>query len=550
MLSSLKIENLALVERLNWDLETGLTAITGETGAGKSVIIGALKLLAGERAEKGIIRSGEERALLQGIFHLEKAEEVNHLLEGAGLPLCEDGVLIIRRIMSLKGGKQFINDEACTLGVMKKLSVILMDLHGPHDHQSLFLNEKQQHLLDQYAGLKEPYETYRNAWQKYSAYRAEYEDFMESEMLSPDELELYRFQLEEIQGMNLNAEDVSALEERYQRASNASSLSQSVASLLSVIGDEEGALEKLNELSRVSEEALSLDSSLAETLKPISVASMELQEVELSLRAYLSNLDLDPETFQELEENINNLEMLKRKYGGTIEDVKEHAIRVEKRLQQTEERETTLAQYEAGMKTHQSNLKKLAEKLTKERKKKAPALSEEIRKHLEDLGFKQAQFEVELEPLSELNVRGAEKVEFLFGPNPGEPMKPLKQVASSGEMSRVMLALKSSLAEHDEIPLLVFDEIDANVGGEIATAVGQKMKGLSEARQVLSITHFPQVAAVAPMHCLVKKEMEKGRTVSSLEVLEGEKRTGEIVRMLGAEGEQAEALAKSMLEMK
>lgn len=548
MLSSLKIENLALVKKVNWNLNEGLTAVTGETGAGKSVIIGALKLLAGERGDKGVIRNGEEKTVVHGVFDLVTPEVVNAVLIDAGLPECEGGQLFLRRVIGHKSSKQFINDESCTLASMKKLGELLMDLHGPHDHQSLFSNERQMQLLDRYAGLGELGGEYQILWKDYLNTKAEYEDFMDSEMLSESELELYRFQLEEITEAELDSAEITDLEEQYQRASNATELNQSVAAAIGIISDEEGVVSKLNDLARVCRDLQDLDASLAGELNPVEASVIEIQEVDNALRNYLDRLDLDPTSFQELEERFNIIESLKRKYGGSIEDVLEHAERIEKRLSQTDRREATLAEYEVKLEKHQTGLKRVAKKISQQRKNKAPILAQEITTHLQDLGFKQAKFDLVLNPSEELTVRGHESLEFVFGPNPGEPLKPLKQVASSGEMSRVMLALKSSLAEHDEVPLLVFDEIDANVGGEIAASVGQKMKVLSQHRQVLSITHFPQVAAIAPSHCLVQKGVENSRTLSYLSELSGDARVDELVRMLGASGDQARALALSLLE--
>ena len=546
MLTSLSIQNLALVESLKWNINSGLTAITGETGAGKSVIIGALKLITGARAEKSMIRTGEEKATLNGVFELENPSEVNVVLEEAGMPPCEEGALFLRRLISQKGSKQFINDEPCTLNTMKKLGELLMDLHGPHDHQSLFSNERQLNLLDRYAGNQVNLDHYRGLWQSFAVYRREYEEFLESEMLSPEELDLYRFQLDEIQSANLGSEDLEELETSYRRAQNASTLAQTAQQLTSLLtGD---VVDQLNELVKHSRDLIDLDSSLESELAPVESALIELQEVEGSLRLYLDRLDTDPSSHAELEERVNLVESLKRKYGNSQEEILLHAERIEKKLNQTEERESVLAEFEGGLAKHQKALQESASKLSKKRRSSAPKLAKEITKHLQDLGFKQAIFDLLLTDLDEPNASGVEFLEFTFGPNPGEPSKPLKQIASSGEMSRVLLALKSSLAEHDEMPLLVFDEIDANVGGEIATAVGNKMKALSAKRQVMSITHFPQVAAVAPTHMLVSKHTESGRTRSQITAVEKQDRINELVRMLGSSGEEAEALAQTLLE--
>ena len=550
MLTTLKVQNLALAEQVNWSLEKGLVAVTGETGAGKSVIIGALKILAGERADKGLIRSGEEKAVVQGMFSLEESSEVDAILSESGISECEDGSLLLRRVIGEKRSRQFINDEPCTLATMKKVGVLLMDLHGPHDHQSLLSNEKQLQLLDRYAGNKDLNAEYRKGWQDYLSYKAEYEAFLESEMLSDDELDLYRYQLEEIQSANLNEEAITTFEEDYQRASNANAINESVVTALEALHGEGGVIDKLNELSRICRDLEGLDSSLEKTLSPVMESSYELEEVTRTLNVYLEALEVSPESVRELEEQMNQLESLKRKYGGSVESIIAHAERVERKLAQTEERESLLVTYTEGVAQLEKGLSKVAVKLTKKRASAAPVLAKEIMNHLKELGFKQAIFDVEIHPSDEPSVYGMESVDFAFGPNPGEPVRSLKAIASSGEMSRVMLALKSSLAEHDEVPLLVFDEIDANVGGEIATAVGQKMLALSKSRQILSITHFPQVAALAPYHFLVEKRVQDERTTSHLVQLSEEARIMELIRMIGSSGEQARALAISLLKKK
>ncbi len=547
MLTALKIQNLALVERVDWSLSQGLIAVTGETGAGKSVIIGALKLIAGDRADKGVIRYGEEKAVVQAVFKLRDSTGVASLLDELGLEACEDGILLIKRIISQKSGRQFINDQPCTLSSLKRLGVLLMDLHGPHDHQSLISNDKQLRLLDRYANLEEEVSAYCRKWWEYTRLRAEYEKFVESEMLSEDELDLYRYQLDEITKANLAGNEMRELEEQYNRASNASEISQSVSKVLTLLDGENGLVYKFNEVLRFCRDLENFDKNLEESLSPLRSSLYEVQEVESALHEYLEGLDLDPLAYDELEDRMNHVENLKRKYGGSIENVLGHAERIERKLNQTEERESMIDRYQKDMANLEQVLTKMAAVLTNKRQKSAPLLAAEISQHLQDLGFKQAMFEVDLVPCEKLSVSGVETVEFVFGPNPGEEPKALRLIASSGEMSRVMLALKSSLADHDEVPVLVFDEIDANVGGEIVTAVGNKMKTLSESRQVLSITHFPQVAAIAPSHCLVQKQVEEGRTLSRLKELGDEERVDEIVRMLGAAGEQARALAVSLL---
>jgi len=542
MLTRLKIRNLALVDSLTWELGPGLVGVTGETGAGKSVIVGALKLILGERAGKGLIRTGEDQCTVEAIFQLRDVEAVNAILEEVGLDPCEDNELIIRRIVGASSNKQFVNNGAATLGVLKRIGQNLVDLHGPHDHQSLLSPERQLALLDAYSGIHKEMEAYRKHWQTWRDLADEYESARASREISDQEKELLRFQVEEIDNAAIKSGEEEELEERYRRTSNAAKLGELTGKALGLIPNLEDFQRTVTELSRI-------DPAVEDLATEASGAAIQLQEIESTLSDYLGELELDPSEVHEVEERFNLVESLKRKYGPTLDDALEHAEEARQRLATSENREGFLGELKDKVDGASQKLRAAARKLTTKRKKNAPALAKEICTHLVDLGFKQGEFSVELPTREEPGPHGFETAEYLFGPNPGEPLKPLRQVASSGEISRVMLAVKNALAEQDSTPLMVFDEIDANVGGEIARAVGEKMASLGKAHQVVSITHFPQVAAVAHQHFLVEKRVEGGRSLSSLTEVQGEERIDELVRMLGGgEGKQARAMAKSLLK--
>ena len=306
-------------------------------------------------------------------------------------------------------------------------------------------------------------------------------------------------------------------------------------------------LERLGHLQKVSRDLEKLDPALRDTLEGVDKAVLELQEMESGLVDYLDDLSTDPAELLRLEERINTLESLKRKYGPGLEDVIAHREAVAQRLDSVENRTEHMQQLQDEVDVARVVADDLGMKLSEKRRKAAPRLAKDIALHLKELGFKQAAFEVKLVAHTKPEASGLEDAEFEFGPNPGEPMKPLRQIASSGEISRVMLSVKSALAEQDATPLMVFDEIDANVGGEIARAVGEKMAKLGERHQVVAITHFPQVAAVAAHHFVVSKDVEEGRTCSRLVSVAGEERINELVRMLGGGGKQARAMAESLL---
>lgn len=547
MLTHISIKNLALVDQLTWQLGSGLIGVTGETGAGKSVIVGALKLVLGERAVKGMIRTGESACTVEAIFELQNVAEINRLLEEAGVEPCDGEQLLIRRVMGQSSNKQFVNNSPATLSLLKNLGEHLVDLHGPHDHQSLLSVERQLSMLDAYAVAQPEREKYRAAYAAWQSKVTELESLQKSEQANEQELDLLRFQVEEIGAADLLPNEESEIEERYSRASNGTRLVEASGQIAGILTHE--VSDRLGEVQRLAGELERLDPSTTELLGGLGSAILELQELERSMADYTETLEIDPAEAAALEQRINTFETLKRKYGPTLDDVLEHHAKASERLSAIENRGDLITQLSAEAAQLKSVAQEAGAKLSAKRKKSAPKLAKEISKHIKELGFKQASFEVEITTNNEPSSSGLEGVDFQFGPNPGEPLKPLRQVASSGEISRVMLAVKSSLADQDATPLMVFDEIDANVGGEIARAVGEKMAVLGEKHQVISITHFPQVAAVAAEHFVVDKLVEDGRTHSKLRKVEGEQRIDELVRMLGGgEGEQARAMALSLLK--
>ncbi len=547
MLSLLKIKNLALVDSLEWQLGSGLVGVTGETGAGKSVIVGALKLVLGERADKSMIRTGESACTVEAVFDLPNAPAVNAVLEESGLDPCDDGQLIVKRVIGQSSNKQFINNSSATLGVLKSLGSHLVDLHGPHDHQGLLSTDRQLAMLDAYADASEAGLDYRMAWRTWREKVEALEVFQKSGVAGEHELELLRHQLDEIDAAQVNPGEAAGLESDYQRAANSSRLVESVGAALGMLSGDDALMDRLGHLQRTSRDLEKLDPVLRETLDGLDRTVLELQEMESALSDYLDGLNTDPAELARLEERINTLENLKRKYGPSLEDVLTHREQVAQRLGSVENRAEQLQAFQDAIDASREKVDASGDVLSDLRRKSAPRLAKDIARHLKELGFKQAAFEVRLTAHEKPEASGLEDVEFEFGPNPGEPMKPLRQIASSGEISRVMLSVKSALAEQDATPLMVFDEIDANVGGEIARAVGEKMARLGDRHQVVAITHFPQVAALAAHHFVVSKDVEDGRTCSRLVAVDGEHRTDELVRMLGGGGEQVRAMAQSLL---
>jgi len=547
MLTLLKIRNLALVDELAWELGAGLIGVTGETGAGKSVIVGALKLVLGERADKSLIRTGEDQCLVEAVFELTHTAGINPILEEGGLPPCDDNQLIVRRTIGQSASRQFVNDSPVTLALLKRLGEHLVDLHGPHDHQSLLSADRQLAMLDAYAGSENQLATYHETYRAWRTKHAALEELRNAENATEHEIDLLKHQISEIDAAQLNPAEEQDLEDRWRRANNASRLMESAAAAISTLNGENGILDRLGELQRLVRDLEKLDPSISEKTASLETAAVELQDLEGNLADYTQELEINPAEAETLAERVNLIESLKRKYGPSLADVLNRRDNAAARLDSIENRSDKIEQLEREVAEGRKALDANGKTLAASRRKAAPKLAKEISSQLKDLGFKQSSFEVPLNSLADPGPHGLESADFLFGPNPGEPLMPLRQIASSGEISRVMLAIKSALAEQDDTPLMVFDEIDANVGGEVARAVGAKMAALGTRHQVIAITHFPQVAATASHHFVVEKEVSAGRTRSRLFPVAGENRIQELVRMLGGGGKQARAMAASLL---
>ena len=549
VLNLLRIKNLALVEELEWQMTPGFVAITGETGAGKSIIIGALQVLLGERADKTLIRTGAGQCTVEAIFTGKDLEKLNPRLIEAGVEPCEND-LILKRTFSASGGtRQFINGSPTTLSIVKHLGDTLVDLHGPHDHQSLLSVEKQLELLDSFARAEPQLDEYKKLYHQLQSLVTEYSELNNAETAREQELGLLRHQLDEITAANLRPEEEVEIEARYKLSSNSKRLIELAGTAARQLSEDDASvLSQLAQTQRLLRELEKIDNSTAQYSSAHAAAVVELAEIARALSNYAEKLDLDPQQLAALEQRVSLFETLKRKYGGSIAEVIAFGERAAEKMRKIERRDVELDRLTKEIGKIRTQMNATGESLRKLRTKTAPKLSENIRRNLRDLGFRQSDFEAKLTPLPEPRANGLDSVELLFSPNPGEPLKPLRAIASSGEISRLMLAIKSALAAHDAIPLLVFDEIDTNVGGEIANAVGAKMQTLARDHQVICITHLPQVAASASSHFVVTKEVVRGRTYSQLRQISGKARREEIARMLGGKTESALDLAAVLLQ--
>ena len=549
LLQLLRIKNLALVEDLEWEIAPGFTAITGETGAGKSIIIGALQLLLGERGDKSLVRTGAEMCTVEAIFQGNDFAKWNARFEESGIEPC-DNDLILKRSLSLSGtNRQFINGSPTTLANLKALGDDLVDLHGPHDHQSLLSPDRQLDLLDAFAAAGDTREKFAKIFRQLRALEAEHAALNTAETAREQELDLLRHQVNEITSANLSAEEEAQIEARYRLASNSRRLIELASTVATKLSEADDAiLSQLGETQKLLRELEKLDPAMATAASTHETAIVELSEIARDLGRYAENLDLDPEQLAALEQRVSLFETLKRKYGATISEVIAFGERAAERMRKIEGRDEELQRLVNEIATHSEALRQAAERLRKLRTKAAPKLSEMVRRNLRDLGFKQSQFEARMSEALVARASGCDAVELLFSPNPGEPLKPMRAIASSGEISRLMLAIKSALAAQDAVPLLVFDEIDANVGGEIAHAVGARIRDLAKRHQVLCITHLPPVAAAATSQFVVRKEVRGGRTFTQLREVSGKARREEIARMLGGQSDEALKLAATMLD--
>ncbi len=558
MLVALRIKNLALVTDLTLELRPGLNVISGETGAGKSILIGALNLVLGERADRTLIRAGEESCAVEAVFDVRSLKApIRRFLDENGLEPCEEGQLVLKRAFTAAGtNRQFINGSPTTLQTLARVGEWLVDIHGPHDHQSLLHAARQLAILDAFGGLQPVRESFTALIRSSAALEAEKAALIVDERTYAQQLDLLRFQSREISEARLTPDEDLQVDQDHRRASNAARLLEITRAALGLLSDDDNAVQtQLGTLGRLLQELQRLDSAAAPLAETHAQAAASLQELQGVLSHYADRVELDPGRLQELEERLNLLQSLKRKYGSTLADVIAFGEEAARKLASLEQRDAELGRLNAELKQLEAAILRAGQELSARRKKLIPQLSRAVAKQLAALGFQQSHFDVALTNGSEISnlkaqisATGFDTIEFQFAPNPGEPPRPLRAIASSGEMARVMLALKTVLAVEDEIPVLVFDEVDANVGGETAAAVGEKMRQIAKQRQVLCITHLAPVAAQGDAHFLVTKQVKSGRTLSEISLLEKKERVTELARMLGGQSDAARRHAEELLK--
>ena len=540
MLKRLKVDNLAIVEHAEAEFDGGLTVITGETGSGKSVFMGALTLALGTRADASAVRDGCRDARIEAEFDSGPAVR---FLEEQGLPPCEDGVLLVRRVISASGGSRvWINDSATSVQTLRALGDIMVDIHGPNDRRSLVDEDFQRDTLDRY-GKVDSF-SYSAAWKDLLELRAR-RAALEGAVDVADEIERLRNSVEEIDAAKLTDDDDESLTARHAAAAHAAEIVEAAnaatAALTGDGGDSYGsqggesavdllvaAGNRFREMAKYHEAANEWNDELENVITSV-------QELSRAVADSVSRIDADPETLQALDDRISLVRRLKRKYAcATVADLLALKEKRSQKLSDLEDRDAKMRELDVQIAAARDKVEKAGAGLSASRKKACAKLGAAVTKELRGLGFLQAGFSVALEP-REPDCTGCDTVVYRFEPNPGESARPLAQIASTGEIARVMLAVKTVIAGLDAIPVLIFDEIDANLGGETGRAVGEKLKSVARHHQVIAITHLPQSAVFGDRHMVVEKSVAGGRTRSAIREVEEDERVREIARMLGGE---------------
>ena len=548
MLKWMHLENLALVERADMEFGPGFNVITGETGAGKSVIMGGVGLLLGGRADKSMIRIGASRCEISGEFQLDahSAAALLPLLEEAGISEREDHSLLIRRVLTPASSRNFLNDSPVTLQILHRIGELLVDIHGANESQYLLKIRNQLDMLDHFGKQEAELCAVRRIWQKLILLREERGQFASS-MPSAEETARFRRDAAEIEKAAPEPGEDDSIAEKHAIAAHSKTLIELALGAADALSEcEDSIQDRLGTVRRLLSDMERCDpAGAARFLSALDQASSAVSDLSGALSAYASDVEIDEGEFQAMEERLHVLQTLKRRYGPSIEDVLAHLDFLRERIDAYDHAEQRRQDFDRREKALLAELNQACALLSAKRAAAGSAIAKKTAAELRKLGFKKSDFTVRLTP-SEPGPDGADQVEFMFSANPGVPPMPLRDTASSGELSRVMLALKTVLAEADFIPILIFDEIDANIGGETATKVADEIALLASGKQILCISHLPQIASRAGTHFNVYKESDGNETFTFIRRLDGTDRVREIARMLGG-GADAGQLAEKML---
>ncbi len=536
MLRELHINNLAVITDARIEFAGGFNCFTGATGAGKSLIIGAIEILLGLRQPAEMLRPGAAEGRVSGVFEVRDDALLPIIGQICDAPIDQDGgeLLLTRRLYPSGRSSTSLNGHPITLGMLKQLAEHLVDVHGQHDHQFLLKPSHQLEVLDQFANTGELRQRYRDVYEQLQDAKRQLEELSTNRMLREQQLELYRFQANELDAAELSAGEYEELSARASVLRNLEKLTKDATATHAALYAADGSvLERLKMMSAVLSELAILDSHLHPIAGGLRDATISLEETAFDLSRYLDKLDLDPSELAEVEDRLNTLNRILNKYGGTVEEALAHREQLRQQVSQLEKASEDLSSSQSRIKPLEKQLRALGGELTAKRQGAAKRLKTQVEKEFAELGMQQATFNISLAPSPHPLPSGMDEIEFITQTNPGQLPQPLRKIASGGELSRIMLALKGILAQGDRVSVLVFDEIDANVGGRLGSVIGEKLRKLASRHQVLCITHLPQIACYAQRHLTVRKGVADGQTQTIVRVVEAGERLEELAEMIG-----------------
>ncbi len=537
MLISLHVKNLALIKETEVSFREGLNILSGETGAGKSIIIGSINLALGARADKDMIRHGAEYALVELVFQISDAGMLQRI-QDMEIPVEADGIIIIQRKIQPNRSICKVCGETVTTKQIKELAEFLIDIHGQHEHQSLLYKKNHLEILDSFAAeeLVPIKHDLKECYRRYVALEKELEEFRVDESAKAKELSLAEFEYSEIEDANLMPGEDEELEILYRRMTNSRQLVEAASKVYSLLGA--GSDSVADSVGRAVRELRAIE-EYDDTAKELA---LELENIDglvsdfnRSIAGYMSDMEFDEQSFRETEERLNLLNHMKLKYGGSIEAVKQYQEELELRIEKLRNADAYQAKLERELSDTTKQLREICENASKVRTKEAKKLSVDMVQALTELNFLEVAFEIQVRRKEEYSAQGFDDVEFMISTNPGEPMKSLGSVASGGELSRIMLAIKTVLASRDMIPTMIFDEIDTGISGKTAWKVSEKLGVIAKNHQIICITHLPQIAAMADHHFIIAKRAEDNATVTGIMEMNAEESVDELARMLGGE---------------
>lgn len=538
MLSDLQVKNFALIDKVNISFKEGLNILSGETGAGKSIIIGALDLLLGARANTDVIRSGKNAAYISAFFQPEELEIINDILDQAGIEIEENGILIAREIKRSSRNRTLINGQLATLKIVKKISRYLIDIHGQHEHQLLLDSSSHLMVLDAFIGeqIKEEKSEIKRIYKELNEVKKEMQEIEMDDSKRARELDVINFQIEEIEEADLKEGEYQELKEEYKSLSHGEEIYNSTAELMNALsGDDysnKGIIDRLSVLKNKFSDLKEYNPRLEELNQQFADVYYGLEEFIYDLGDFRNSFNYDEEKISIISERLDLINTLLRKYGDSVEDVLSYLDELYNKKDKLENIEEKISMLQKKEKNLENKIMDLSKKVSEIRKKYAKKLESQLKNELKDLAMEDVSFKVNFEE-KEISADGIDQVEFLISPNRGEELKSLSRIASGGELSRIMLSLKTITANLDQVDTLVFDEVDSGVGGKTAAKMAAKLSQISKNSQIICITHLPQLASAANHHFLIKKEKGQKRTFTKINDLDQKERVKEIARMIG-----------------